>query len=114
MAAEGRTQDAGSVDRVMNQVLLAEQEARDSVEQCRAEAARILAAAEERARRIGQGAERRIRLAHRIADRAVERARRGLRGPDSGSGPEIPTREALELVDRAVDSLVEEIVDGPA
>lgn len=114
MAAEGRAQDAGSVDRVMNQVLLAEQDARNAVEKCRAEAARILAEAEERARRVEKGAEFRIRLAHRIADRAVERAKRGLRKRDSGSRSEIPTREARELVDRAVDAIVDEILDGTA
>ena len=114
MGAEDRTQDVRSVDRAMNQVLLAEQEARDAVEQCRAEAARIRAEAEERARRIAQGAERRIRLAHRIADRAVARAQQRLRGPDSGSGLAIPTREARALLERAVDALVEEILDGPA
>ena len=114
MAAGGSMQDADSVDRAMNQVLLAEQEACDAVEQCRAEAARILAEAEERVRRIGEGAERRIRLAHRIADRAVERAQQGLRGPDAGPESEISAREARELVDRAVDLLVDEILDGPA
>ena len=93
MAAEGRTQDADSVDRAMNRVLLAEQEARDAVEQCRAEAARIIAEAEERARGFSQRAERRIKLAHRIADRAVERALQGLSGSDSEWESEILTRD---------------------
>lgn len=114
MAAGDRMEDSGSVDRVMNQVLSAEQEARMAVERCRAEAARILADAEERARRIGHRTERRIRLAHRIADRAVKREQKGLRGSDPGFGPEVSAGEAREVLDGAVDALVEEMLDGPS
>jgi vacuolar-type H+-ATPase subunit H len=110
MAGEGGVWDSDVVDGVMNEVLMAEQEARAAVDQCRAQAARIVAEAEGRARRIGQRNERRIRLTHRIADRAVERALRELRGPQSGQAPEIPEGEAAELLYRAVDALVEEIL----
>jgi regulator of protease activity HflC (stomatin/prohibitin superfamily) len=113
MAAEGETPDPGSVDRVINQVLVAEREARSAVGRCRAEAARLLAEAEERSRRIVQWTERRIKLAHRIADHGVERALGELRGQGSGSGSLIPMGDSREVLARAVDDLVDEILAGP-
>ena len=112
MAAGDRAGVSDSVDQAMNQVLAAEREARDVVERCRAEAVRILAAAEERARRIAQRTERRIQLAHRIADQSLEHALRELRGPRSGPEPAMPEAVVRALQDRAVDDLVAEILGG--
>ena len=112
MAASDGMRDPDAVDRVMNQVLAAEQEAREAIEQCREQAARILSEAQEQARRIGHRTERRIRLTHHIADQAVDRALRELRGPEFSQVPDIPEGEAAEVLDRAVDALVDEILGG--
>lgn len=114
MSAGDGLSDADVVDQVMNQVLAAERQARDAVEQCRAQAAAILAEAEERARAIGRRTEHRIRLTHKIADQAVDDALVELRGPDSGRTAVEDAGEARERVDRAVDALVEEILGGKA
>jgi cell division septum initiation protein DivIVA len=94
-------------------VLAAEREAREAVEHCRAEAARILAQAEERVRGIRHRAEQRIRLAHRIADRAVEHTLLDLRGLAAEPGEAITKNQADEVLDQALDLLIDEILDGP-
>ena len=111
MAAGDWTQESDSVDLVMNQVLAAEREARDAVVLCHAEAAQILAAAEEGARRIAHRTEHRIGLVHRVADQAVDRTLHQLRagGPESGSA--LSEEDVSELLDRAVDALVDELLD---
>jgi vacuolar-type H+-ATPase subunit H len=96
----------------MNEVLSAEREARDAVERRRSEAAQILAAAEEGARRIAQRTEGRVRLINRIADEAVERARREIQGSRSDFALAVPEAEVHELLERALDALVDEIVPG--
>jgi len=104
------TGQSESVDQVMNQVLLAEREAREAVARCRSEAAQIRVAAEEDARRIADRTEGRIKLAGHIADRAVERTLRGLQGTEPGAAAAVPEGEVRELLDRAVDGLVDEIL----
>jgi vacuolar-type H+-ATPase subunit H len=96
----------------MNDILAAEQQAREAVEQCRAKAARIVAEAEERARRIANRAEARIRLTHRIADQSVERALRELRSTESSRVPATPEGDAREVLDKAVEALVDEMLGG--
>lgn len=112
MAAGDGLSDSDVVDRVINQVLEAERQAREAVEQCRKEAGRIVADAQEGARSIERRTEDRIRLTHKLADRAVERSLGKLRAPRPGSGSAVPEGEARDLVDRAVDALVDEILDG--
>jgi hypothetical protein len=75
-----------SVDEVMNRVLAAERDARLAVAECRAEAARIVAQAETRARALSGRSEARIKAAHRVADAAIARALAELTGmpPDPG------------------------------
>lgn len=108
------TPESGSVDDAINHVLAAERDARQVVDECRAEGARILAAAEERARSISQRTEKRIKAAHLIADRQVARALAELRGGPSLStdnGKAVPESERLL---GAVDALVDEIIGtGP-
>ena len=99
-----------SVDQAMNQVLLAEREARDAVARCRSEAARILAAAEEDVRRIVERTEGRVSLASRIADRTVDLAVREPRGPEAGPASPGPETDVQDLLERAVDGLVDEIL----
>jgi vacuolar-type H+-ATPase subunit H len=110
MAADDGMRDSDAVDRVINQVLEAEEEAREAVEQCRAQAARIVADAQEQVRRIERRTESRIKRAHRIADLAVDRAIRKLGSSESGQVTETPEREAAKMLDRVVDALVDEIL----
>jgi vacuolar-type H+-ATPase subunit H len=107
-----QTQDGESdrVDAAFNRVLAAEAQARDQVEECRRQAAVILAAAEERARHIVNRADRRIRRAHRIADASVERALTELLATRTETEQDNPEGEALTHVDRAIAALVEEIL----
>jgi vacuolar-type H+-ATPase subunit H len=103
-----------AVDDAINRVLMAEREAREAVEQCRGEAARILAAAEEAAREVSSRAEGRIQSVRGTADRAVERALAELR-IEAGGQPRggDASREGGRL-DRAVDALIDEILGaGP-
>ena len=90
MVVDDGMRDSDAVDRVMSQVLEAEEEAWKAVEQCRAQAARIVADAEENVRRIARRTERRIKQTHRIADLAVDRALQKLRRSDSGQATETP------------------------
>lgn len=103
--------DQAGVDLAINRVLEAEREARDQVEQCRAQAARLLAAAEDRSRRIARRAEQRIHAAHRVADQGVAAALQAMaehepidRTADAG---------ADALVDRAAGILADEIIGVP-
>jgi hypothetical protein len=101
---------ADAVDRAINRVLLAEREARVAVDACHGEAARIVADAENLSLGIGRRTEARIKAAHRIADRAVDRALHELLGPIAGrESKQGGTPDAARL-ERAVDVLVAEIL----
>jgi regulator of protease activity HflC (stomatin/prohibitin superfamily) len=110
MATGERAGYSDSVEQSMNQVLLAERDARDAVARCRSEAARILAAAEEDVRRIVERTEGRVSLANRIADRTVDLAVREPRGPEAGAATPVPEADVRDLLERAVDGLVDEIL----
>ena len=112
MVVDDGMRDPDAVDRVMNQVLEAEEEARKAVEQCRAQATRIVADAEENVRRIARRTERRIKQTNRIADLAVDRALHKLYISESGQATKTPKREAATMLDRVVDVLVDEILGG--
>lgn len=103
------------IDRAIDQVLAAEGEARAAVAQCHAEAQRILATAQESAHRIAQRTEGRIGLAHRIADQAVDVALAKLDAPQSQSEPAPATGGdgmVSDVLEKAVDALVDEILQG--
>ena len=110
--AERDGPETRAVDLAMNQVLAAEQEAREAVTACGEEARKILAQAEELARGISRRTERRVKAAHRIADQAVERALGDLSdwGSDAGDPGALDAGE--ERLERALDRLVDEIVGG--
>lgn len=110
MVDQNSPSDTGSVDEAINRVLAAERDARKAVEQCRSEATHIIAAAEERARRISGRAEKRINAAHRIADRAVERALAELRGKVQERQGDRDSARDRERIDQAVATLVDEII----
>jgi hypothetical protein len=113
MSDRARELETLQVDEAMNRVLAAEREARQAVEASRAQAAAIVAAAEETAAAIGRRAERHIRTAHQIADRAVERALAELAATRPiGSEPAPPTGEPQRL-GRPVAALADELVGGP-
>lgn len=110
MGKQANEAESDRVDRAFNRVLAAEAEAREQVEECRKQAAAILAAAEEQARRIASRADQRVRRAHRIANAGVERALAELRATTDGAVPANPERDALARLDRAIDDLVSEIL----
>jgi len=113
LAESGGMQDSDAVDRVINQVLATEADARKAIEDCREEAARIVSEAGELVRRLGHRTERRIRLIHRIADDAVGHTIRELQDSESDRVPKFPAGEATDLLDRALDALIDELIDGP-
>lgn len=110
MGKQTQESESDRVDRAFNRVLAAETQARELVEACRKQAAATLAAAEERARRIASRADRRVRLAHRIADAGVERALAELLAAPVEAGPMGLQGGALERIDRAIGDLIAEIL----
>ena len=112
MSTSQKPSETGSVDRAINRILAAEQEARDAVENCRVEAARILSEAEERVREIDRRAERRMRAAQRIADASVARSIQRLRERGSSAVSETDEGRPGSPVDTAVEALVDEMLDG--
>ncbi len=102
--------ESDRVDAAFNRVLTAEAQAREQVEDCRKQAAAILVAAEEQARRIASRTDRRVRRAHRSADTGVERALADLLATGVEAGPADLEGDALVRLDRAIDALVAEIL----
>jgi regulator of protease activity HflC (stomatin/prohibitin superfamily) len=109
-----------SVDEAMNRVLAAERDARLAVAECRAEAARLIAAAEAQARALAGRSEARIKLAQRIADGAIARALAELSEVPPVADLTGTLRDAASSADRAehltraIDTLIEEILGGAA
>ena len=96
------------IDDAMNRVLAAEQAARDAVDGCRRQADAIITGAEAAARDVSSRAERRMRLAHGIADRGIERALSALRSAESAS-PESPPDPGR--IDAVVGRLARELTE---
>jgi F0F1-type ATP synthase membrane subunit b/b' len=111
MGEQTKVSETASVDRAINQVLTAEREAREAVEQCRARAAQVVAEAEDRARAVAKRTERRIKQAHRIADMAVERALKELLGKAPRAVVGASRSPGAKGSDRAVAVLADEIID---
>lgn len=101
-------QSGGGIDDAMNRVLGAEQAAREAVAACREEADAMVARAEAAASAISDRAGRRIRAAHRIADRGVERALAELQS--SASAAEVPAPDA-ERIEGLVAQLARELIE---
>ena len=108
-----------SADEAMNRVLAAERDARLAVAECHAEAARLIAAAEARARALASLSETHIKTAHRLADAAIARALAELAHtplPDQSSGPDRAPDQHPALsapLAQALEALVGEILgDG--
>jgi hypothetical protein len=72
--------DNAAVDRAINRILVAEREGQAAVEECRKQAAALVAAAQARAERIAEATERRIQWVHHIADDRLDATLRGLTG----------------------------------
>ena len=105
----------GGVDEAMNRVLAAERDARLAVAECRAEASRLVAEAERRARALAGRSEAHIKLAQRRADAAIAQAVAGLAdvgpGPVSGAGAvQAGSANAQEPPASAVETLIDEIL----
>jgi regulator of protease activity HflC (stomatin/prohibitin superfamily) len=109
-----------SVDESMNRVLAAERDARLAVAECRAEAARLVAAAEGQARALAGRSEARIKSAQRIADAAIARALAELaeippvQDLAGVSGDMAPPTATAEPLTRAIEILIGEIIGGAA
>lgn len=110
-----------AVDQAMNLVLAAERDARLAVDECRAEAARIIAHAETRARALSGRSEARIKAAHRIANAAIARALADLAEVPAGVELDEPVEGAPhgaaaipEPLAKAVETLVAEILGEPS
>ncbi len=101
--------DMVEVDLAINRVLAAERDARDAVARCRQQAERILADADTRAGEVATRAERRIRKAHEIADRGIERALAGLREPAPG-GRDLEQELASSDMDAILEALARELI----
>jgi hypothetical protein len=99
-----------SVDEAMNRVLLAEREARAVVEQCRAEAVRIVTAAEDRARSLANRTDQRVKMARRIAERRVEKALLELRDSTLLLKEQRGKSELGERLERALEALANEVI----
>lgn len=105
------------MDAAMNRVLAAERDARVAVSECRAEASRLVAEAEGRARALAGRSEAHIKLAHRRADAAIAQAVAGLAevGPEPTSGLGVAqsgSEVAPEPLANAVETLIDEILGG--
>jgi hypothetical protein len=99
--------DGRAVDAAFNRVLRAEAEARAALADCRAQADARVTAAEQAARAIAGRAERRIRAAHRIADRGIERALADL--ATDGNGGEAPAAPDAAVVEALAAALAAEL-----
>jgi hypothetical protein len=112
MGEQTKVSETASVDRAINQVLAAEREAREAVEECRARAAQMVAEAEDRARAVAKRTERRIKAAHRIADMAVERALKELLGKAPRAVVAERRTSGTKGSEQAVEVLADEIIDA--
>jgi len=110
MVRQTHSDDSDRVDAAFNRVLAAEAKAREAVEECRQEAAAVLAAAEEHARRIASRADHRLLRAHRIADAQVARALSDLLTPTPTEPKADLDAETLANLDRAIAALADEIL----
>lgn len=105
-----------TADEAMNRVLAAERDARLAVAECRAEAARLIAAAESQARTLASRSEAHIKTAHRRADAAIARALAELARtplPDQGTGNDADHTKATAdgaALAKVLDVLVNEIL----
>jgi cell division septum initiation protein DivIVA len=104
--------DGQSADAAFNRILSAEQDAREAVAACRRQAEAIIAQAEQSARAIVSRSETRIRGAHAIADRGIDRALSALGAPLEGAAPRVdaPTAEEVAVV---VEVLARELTEAP-
>ncbi len=114
MGRQTHSDESDRVDQAFNRVLASEAAAREVVEGCRQEATAILAAAEERARRLAKETDRRVRLAHRIADAQVERALSVLLRSVPADTAEDLSAQSLSSLERAIATLADEILGVPA
>ncbi len=104
--------DGQSVDAAFNRVLSAERDAREAVAAGRREADARIAEAEQTARGIVDRSEARIRAAHTIADRGIERALSELRAPLASNGARVDEPSAEEIA-TIVATLARELTEPP-
>jgi hypothetical protein len=113
MGKDKHDHETERVDAAFNRVLAAESEARERVAACRREAAAIASGVTERTRRIADLADRRMQLAHRVADRGVERVLADLALPAVAPPAGAAELDMQARLERAVAALADEIL-GPS
>lgn len=113
MVRQTQARESDRIDAAFNRALAAEAQARERLDQCRKEAANLVAAAESRARGIAERADRRVRRAHGIADAGVARCLHELLASALASTPEDPTPTLPKKLDRAIVLLADEILGVP-
>jgi len=104
--------DTDRIDAAFNRVLAAEAQARAQVEVCRHQAATRIAAAEAQARSIVERTDRRMRLAHTIADARVAHALRTLL-PEGAPAAQDADQETAPGLDAAIELLIDEALGRP-
>jgi vacuolar-type H+-ATPase subunit H len=102
--------DVEQIDSAFNRVLAAEAAAREGVERCRGEAERLVAAAEQRARRIANRTDERILAVQRIADMGLERALSDLAAAASAGEGEVMDSEIDGRLGAAIAALADEMI----
>lgn len=110
MRKHAQDSQSDQVDAAFNRVLAAEARVRAQVEECRQQAAAVMAAAEERQRRIRSRADASMLRARRIADRGVELALAELRAAGAQTQPDEPSADTLSRLDRAIGVLLDEVL----
>lgn len=113
MSKEPSRNESERVDLAFNLVLAAEAQARERVEACRRDAAAAIELGALRARGIADLADRRMRLAHRVADRGVDRAVAQLLVRYPSAETEAQSEAQDGRLDRAIVALADEIL-GPS
>lgn len=110
MSRQTNATEADRVDRAFNRVLAAEAAAREQVETCKQEAAKIVSDAGQRARAISDATDRRMGVVHRIADRGVGQAVARLLEEAGGGDRDGSALSDTARLDRVVEALADEIL----
>jgi multidrug resistance efflux pump len=105
--------ESDRIDAAFNRVLAAEAQARERLDQCRIEAADLVAAAESRARTIEERTDQLVRRAHGVADAGVARRLHELLTNTPAQSPEDPSPAPPDTLDWAIAILAHEILGAP-
>jgi hypothetical protein len=103
--------DQQAVDAAISRVLAVERRSRDAIDACRREAEAIVSEAGSAASAVQNRLETRLRAAHAIADRGIERALDALRKPMPRDDEERLAPPAVDL-DAVIQRLARELTSS--